>query len=121
MTEDPMEPKQIMQDIEKEFFDFIVNGLADLPIYMLSPTGVIQTWSVGAKTLKQFDASDVLGKNFSMFYTKPDLEKNLPARELVQAAQTGTLTSCSLFAMTAMQETSDVRYHWLQPEQSSKR
>ncbi|HEY9757661.1 MAG TPA: PAS domain S-box protein [Oculatellaceae cyanobacterium] len=73
----------------EEFYDFLLNGLSDLAIYMIGPTGLIQTWNRGAKTIKQYDANEVIGKNFSMFYTKSDLDKNLPAAELQQASRTG--------------------------------
>ena len=56
---------------------------------MLSPTGIVQTWNKGAQVINQYEAGEVIGKDFSMFYTKPDLEKNLPASELAQASRSG--------------------------------
>lgn len=73
----------------EEFYDFLLNGLNDLAIYMISPTGTVQTWNKGAQTIKQYEAADVIGKNFSMFYTKADRDKNVPAAELREAAQSG--------------------------------
>lgn len=73
----------------QEFSEFLLNGLKDLAIYMLSPTGVVQTWNNGAQAIKQYEASDVIGKNYSMFYTKTDQEKNAPTFELEQASRAG--------------------------------
>ena len=71
------------------FYEFLLNGLSDLAIYMLNPTGIVQTWNQGAQVIKQYLAEEVQGKNFSMFYTKSDQEKNVPAYELEQALRAG--------------------------------
>lgn len=89
LSVDPQKELSQSPDTNQEFADFIVNGLTHLAIYMLSPTGIIQTWSTGAKAIMHYDATDVVGRHFSMFYTKPDLDKNLPAMELQQASQIG--------------------------------
>src|SRR3990167_2123811 len=85
-------PKQTQSELQsnaEEFYEFLLNGLSDLAIYMLSPTGIVQTWSKGAQTIKQYGGNEVIGKNFSMFYTIKDQEKALPAKELEQALRTG--------------------------------
>jgi len=71
------------------FYEFLLNGLSDLAVYMLSPTGVIQTWNKGARTIKGYEAAEVVGKNFSMFYTESDQKMNVPGSELEEASQTG--------------------------------
>lgn len=87
-------PKQFVgeqqSDTESlEFYQFLANGLTDLAIYMLSPSGIVQTWNLGAQSIKQYTAREVLGKNFAMFYTKSDVDRNLPTAELEQAASAG--------------------------------
>ncbi len=80
---------QSQNGTNEEFYECLLNGLSDLAIYMLSPTGVVQTWSKGAQEIKQYEASEIIGANFSRFYNKYDQERNLPAFELEQAARTG--------------------------------
>lgn len=83
-------PKQAPpQTTNEEFYQFLTEGLSDLAIYMLSPTGTVQTWTKGAQTIKQYQASEVIGKNFSMFYTKADQDRDLPTSELDLARRTG--------------------------------
>ncbi|HEY9791924.1 MAG TPA: PAS domain S-box protein [Candidatus Obscuribacterales bacterium] len=82
-------PEQHLNETTQEFCMFLINGLTDIAIYMLSPTGHVQTWSAGAQILKQYEAAEVMGKHFSMFYTKPDQDRNFPNYELEQATRSG--------------------------------
>jgi len=81
--------EQVKAELDSQFMEFLLNGLSDLGIYMLSPTGLVQTWNRGAEIIKQYTASDVIGKNFSMFYTEADKQKNFPSFELEEAARKG--------------------------------
>ncbi|AMW83671.1 Two-component hybrid sensor and regulator [Pseudomonas yamanorum] len=50
---------------------------------------MIRSWNSGAKKIKQYEQSDVLGRHFSLFYTPEDLASDLPARALKSAEQSG--------------------------------
>jgi len=49
-----------------------------------SPTRVIRvvTWNSGAERIKQYRPEEILGRHFSIFYSKEDVESWLPEREL---------------------------------------
>jgi PAS domain S-box-containing protein len=47
---------------------------------MLSPTGDITTWNSGAERIKGYAAHEVVGTNFSRFYTEEDRAAGLPLR-----------------------------------------
>lgn len=70
-------------------YRLLVEAVADYAIYMLDTDGLIRSWNSGAKRIKQYEQSDVLGKHFSMFYTPQDLATGLPTRALQCAAESG--------------------------------
>jgi PAS domain S-box-containing protein len=66
-----------------------VEGVKDYAIFMLDPVGLIQSWNAGAQAIKGYEAQEVIGRHFSMFYTPEDLEADVPARELRTALAKG--------------------------------
>jgi PAS domain S-box-containing protein len=73
----------------EERFRLMVESVRDYAIFMLSPTGHIMSWNEGAKRLKGYHISEIIGKHFSIFYTAEDLETEKPKRELEIAIATG--------------------------------
>src|SRR5438132_1555492 len=67
----------------------MVDSILDTEIVMLDPAGCILTWSEGARRLKGYEASEVLGKHVSMFYDDGDVRSGLAERELSQALEAG--------------------------------
>ena len=67
----------------------LVGGIRDCAIYVLDPTGTVVSWNQGAERIKGYAAEEVLGRNFSDFYTPEDRATGLPARALATAASTG--------------------------------
>ena len=70
-------------------FRLLVEGVIDYAIYMLDPRGIITNWNAGAKRIKGYDADEVIGRHFEMFYLPEDREAGLPARSLETARATG--------------------------------
>jgi PAS domain S-box-containing protein len=56
---------------------------------MLDPSGVVTTWNEGAERIKGYTAEEIIGKNFSEFYTPEAAEKGQPLQELNIAKQIG--------------------------------
>lgn len=73
----------------EERFRLMVESVQDYAIFMLNPTGHIMSWNEGAKRLKGYHTSEIIGKHFSIFYTAEDLETEKPKRELKIAIATG--------------------------------
>jgi PAS domain S-box-containing protein len=67
-------------------FRLMITSVTDYAIYMLDPQGVIVTWNEGAERTKGYKQEEVLGRNFSLFFTEEALEAGLPALELAGAA-----------------------------------
>ncbi|HEX4495348.1 MAG TPA: ATP-binding protein [Thermoanaerobaculia bacterium] len=71
----------------KEIFKLLVESTPDYAIFLLSPDGIVQTWNSGARQLKGYEESEVIGRHVSLFYPLED--RNRPARELEIALRDG--------------------------------
>lgn len=70
-------------------FHLLVEAVQDYAIFMLDPRGYISSWNVGARRIKQYEASEIIGKHFSCFYPEDDVRRGKPEWELVMAAKQG--------------------------------
>lgn len=73
----------------EEQFRLLLESVKDYAIFMLDPTGHVLTWNAGAQAIKGYAAAEVLGRNFSMFFTSQDIQSGVPAEELATAARVG--------------------------------
>jgi len=71
----------------------LIEAITDYAIYMLDPDGTITSWNAGAKRFKGYDESEILGENFSRFYTPEDRNAGLPQRALDAARREGRFES----------------------------
>lgn len=56
----------------------LMEEIEDYAISTMNLNGNIQTWNLGAEKLKGYTAKEIVGKNFSLFYTEKDLQNNRP-------------------------------------------
>jgi PAS domain S-box-containing protein len=70
-------------------YRLLVESVLDYAIFALDPQGYILTWNPGAERFKGYKAHEIIGKHFSIFYTKPDRDRQWPARELEMAERDG--------------------------------
>jgi PAS domain S-box-containing protein len=70
-------------------FRMLVDSITDYAIYMLDPDGTITSWNPGARRSKGYDESEIIGENFSCFYTETDRKAGLPRRALEIAEREG--------------------------------
>jgi PAS domain S-box-containing protein len=66
-----------------------VRGIRDYAIFLLDPGGYIQTWNAGAQLIIGYRADEAIGRHFSIFYPREDLEARKTERELEIAQRTG--------------------------------
>lgn len=76
--------------VTRDTFALLVNAVRDYAIFALDPSGFIQTWNEGARRLKGYEASEIIGQHFSKFYSDEDRARGHPAWELAQATEHGT-------------------------------
>jgi len=67
----------------------LVEAVQDYGIFMLDPEGVVLSWNLGASRLKGYEAHEVIGRHFSMFYPEAARQAEWPAHELQVAAEHG--------------------------------
>jgi PAS domain S-box-containing protein len=75
--------------LSEQRFRILVEGVQDYAIYSMDPNGVIASWNAGARRIKGYTAEEIIGQNFSRFYTPEDLKKGLPAKVLQTAREQG--------------------------------
>jgi PAS domain S-box-containing protein len=63
-------------------FEFLCNNQLGFASFMLDSAGRVNTWNPGAQKLLGFTEDEVLGLSSNLFYTQPDIEKQLPSQIL---------------------------------------
>ena len=70
-------------------YHLMVEEVQDYAILYLNPDGIVENWNTGAEKIKGYKAEEIIGKNFSNFYTEEDRKSGLPNRLLGLAARKG--------------------------------
>ncbi|SAK91444.1 PAS/PAC sensor signal transduction histidine kinase [Caballeronia hypogeia] len=70
-------------------FRLLVESVQDYAIFLLDPNGNVATWNNGARRIKGYDAHEIVGRHFSVFYPLEDIASGKPQQELDTAARTG--------------------------------
>src|SRR5690606_4090276 len=78
-----------MMPIAEQHFRLLVEHVRDYAIFMLDAGGHVSTWNAGAKLIKGYDAEEVVGKHFSIFYPAESIASGWPAQELELALAEG--------------------------------
>jgi PAS domain S-box-containing protein len=72
-----------------ELHRLLVASVQDYAIFALDPHGYILSWNDGARRFKGYEADEVIGKHFSIFYPQALQESHFPDYELEVAAKVG--------------------------------
>ena len=72
-----------------EEFKILVDGVRDYAIFMLDGDGRVTTWNSGAERLKGYKTDEIIGKDFSVFYTEEERQAGHPKRLLETALRDG--------------------------------
>ena len=73
-------------------FDSLVAGVEDYAIFLLNPEGYIISWNAGAQRIKGYGSKEIIGRHFSVFYTREAIERDRPRQVLRIAATEGKFT-----------------------------
>jgi PAS domain S-box-containing protein len=73
----------------RERFRLLVEGVKDYAIFMLDAQGHVVSWNPGVELIKGYRANEIIGRDFSVFYTPKDIESGKPQRVLEIAAAEG--------------------------------
>lgn len=74
----------------EERFRLLLESVKDHAIFMLDPEGHVVSWNAGARRIKGYEESEIIGKHFSRFYTADAQAKDVPLTFLRRALNNGT-------------------------------
>ena len=72
-------------DNERQF-QLLVDSIKDYAIFMLDPDGRVTSWNSGAQRIKGYRPDEIIGRDFTQFYTDEDRAAGVPAQLLARAA-----------------------------------
>jgi PAS domain S-box-containing protein len=73
--------------------ELLLHALIDYALYLLNPDGYIVSWNPGARRLKGYEESEIIGQHFSRFFIPDDRKRGLPQIALETAAREGRFES----------------------------
>ena len=76
----------------EKLYHKMVEEVRDYAILLLDTAGNIVTWNTGAEIIKGYNAAEITGKNFSVFYTAADRDNHIPEKMLEEALLQGRAT-----------------------------
>jgi len=91
VTRDLTEKKEIEENLRQneERYRSLVEQVRDYGIFMLDESGRIVSWNEGAKRIEGYEANEIIGKHFSIFYPEDDVLNGKPRYELKVARSEG--------------------------------
>jgi len=74
-----------------EHFRMMVEQVREYAILMLDPQGIVASWNAGAEQIKGYRAEEIVGKHFSVFYPKDEVNAGTPQRHLEIVRSVGSM------------------------------
>jgi PAS domain S-box-containing protein len=72
------------------YFRLLVAAVEDYAIFMLDPHGTVASWNAGARRIKGYDADEIVGQHFRVFYPQDQQLTGHPERNLEAALRHGS-------------------------------
>ncbi len=72
-----------------DLYRLLVENVRDYAIFALDVNGLVISWNTGARYLKGYEAEEIIGRHFSIFYEREAIEAAYPQFELETAAREG--------------------------------
>ena len=73
----------------EERFRLMVEGVADYAIVMLNSQGRVISWNAGAERIHGYGPGEIVGRHFSCFFPRDDVQKGKPDHQLDDAGLEG--------------------------------
>jgi PAS domain S-box-containing protein len=67
----------------------LLDGIQDYAIFMMDARGDVVSWNAGAERIKGYSAEQIIGRNFSCFFSPEDIALGRPAEVLRMTAESG--------------------------------
>ena len=76
-------------NLTDQTFRILVETIEDYAIFLLDPEGIVQSWNAGARRIKGYEAPEIVGRHFSVFYSEEDRAARRWERGLAEARAHG--------------------------------
>jgi diguanylate cyclase (GGDEF)-like protein/PAS domain S-box-containing protein len=86
VTQRALRPVTTDDDVSAEL---LVDNILDYAVFLLDLNGTVKSWNSGAQRINGYSAEEIIGSNFSIFYTSGDVSAGEPIRSLEIARTTG--------------------------------
>ena len=90
---DPAASKETLALSEKpnteRLFRYLVDEVKDYAIFLLTTSGNVASWNMGAQLIKGYRPEEIIGKHFRIFYPEKDRLARKPEKELDMALESG--------------------------------
>jgi PAS domain S-box-containing protein len=73
----------------EERYRLLLDGIEDYAIFMIDPQGRVVSWNAGAERIKGYKAHEIIGRNFSCFFSAEDIGRGRPQEVLRMTAESG--------------------------------
>jgi two-component system CheB/CheR fusion protein len=85
--------RKMADDLVREnrsWLQLVIDSVSEYAIMTIDPSGIIGSWSLGAKKIFGYSAEQVVGRHFALLFTEEDCAAGVPAEELQTAFETGS-------------------------------
>jgi PAS domain S-box-containing protein len=73
----------------EERLRLLIEGVSDYSIVLLNPEGQVSSWNVGVRRIHGYEAKEIVGRHFSVFYPADAVKAGQPQRFLEEARVQG--------------------------------
>ncbi len=80
-----MEKVELLELLHKK----MIEEIQDYAIILLDLDGTILSWNIGAEKIKGYQAKEIVGQNFRIFYMPSDRQAGLPEQLIALAVKEG--------------------------------
>ena len=77
--------------ISPAIYQMMAEQTVDYALFALDAAGMVATWNRGAQRIKGYAPEEIIGRHFSVFYTREAIDSGWPAEELRIASREGRL------------------------------
>jgi PAS domain S-box-containing protein len=75
--------------VDPKIFQAMIEQVRDYAFFLLGPDGRVLTWNAGAQLIKGYAPEEIVGRHFSIFYTREAIDSHWPEHELRVATTEG--------------------------------
>jgi PAS domain S-box-containing protein len=79
----------VLQRLGSNHDQALIQSVRHYALFMLDADGIVTSWNPGSVVVYGYEASEIIGKHYSVFYTEEDRAQKVPEAELRTATDEG--------------------------------